>query len=121
MPVQGAKISKLRPSGSPSARPAITMSTEVAAPTPATTIVHAEYLFRKGLGIVGRLVAERAAGLEIPPAARVRGDPVDDRVSEARGTQAGVDEPRGVVGTQPRREHARTARAIVARSDAQAH
>ena len=41
MPVQGAKISKLRPSGSPIAMPTITMSTEVAAPATQTKSVQA--------------------------------------------------------------------------------
>ena len=53
------------------------------------------------LGVVGRLVPERAGGGEVPPAAGVVRDAPDDGETGGRRLQRGVDQGDGVGGGEP--------------------
>src|SRR4051794_12312040 len=59
---------------------------------------------RELLRVVERLVPERPAGLEVPPAAGVGRDAVQDREARGGGGERGVDHPHAVVVRQPGRE-----------------
>ena len=58
------------------------------------------------LGVVGRLVAERPGGGEVPPVARVVRDAPDDGEAGRRRRQRGVDQRDGVGGGEPGGQHA---------------
>ena len=64
----------------------------------------------EALRVVLRVVAEQPAGLEVPPAAGVRGDAVDDGEAGVGRRQAGVEHPHRVVVRQPRRQPAHALR-----------